>query len=83
MAPRLHAGIAGIVQKISDVRDAVHGPDDLDQPIFVDGTVNIVPTDSNGLAYSRAPQQVLNIVYLNPNRMPGGFFPNGLNGTFR
>ena len=42
-----------------------------------------VPTDSNSLVYSRTTQQVLNIVYLNPNGVPGGFFPLGLNGAIR
>jgi len=46
---------------------------------------NIVPTDSNGIAFVRSPQQVLNIVYLNanPSMTSGGFFPAGVNGTVR
>ena len=43
---------------------------------------NIVPTDSNGIAYSRSVQQVHNIAYLNAtgaNRTRGGFFPAGTN----
>ncbi|MFO0957628.1 MAG: ferritin-like domain-containing protein [Isosphaeraceae bacterium] len=76
-------GIANIVQAISDLRDAADGPDDLDQGIFADGSANIVPADGNSIAYSRSAQQVLNIVYLNPNGAPGGFFPAGLNGTLR
>jgi len=47
-------------------------------------TSNIVPTDSNGIAYSRSTGQTLNIVYLTPyNESRGGFFPNGVNGTIR
>ncbi|MFE8645421.1 ferritin-like domain-containing protein [Sphingomonas sp. NCPPB 2930] len=42
----------------------------------------IVPLDSNGIAYSRSYDDVLNIVYLNPGAVTkGGFYPNGLNGT--
>jgi hypothetical protein len=68
---------------ISDLRDFADGAADLDQGIGDPGTANIVPTDANGLAFSRTPQQVLNIVYLNPNKTPGGFFPNGTNGLIR
>ncbi|GGB29493.1 hypothetical protein GCM10011380_18760 [Sphingomonas metalli] len=45
---------------------------------------NIVPADTNGLAYSRTAGQVLNIVYLNLTTAAttmGGFFPNGVNGN--
>jgi hypothetical protein len=75
-------GIAGVVQAISDLRDAADGGADLDQGIFKDGKVNIVPTDDNGIAFSRSTRQVLNIVYLNPGNS-GGFYPLGLNGAIR
>ncbi len=46
------------------------------------GTSNIVPLDSNGLAFSRGYGNVLNIVYLTSTvATKGGFFPNGVNGT--
>ncbi|WP_375392306.1 ferritin-like domain-containing protein [uncultured Sphingomonas sp.] len=45
---------------------------------------NFVPTNVNGLAYSRSAAQVLNIVYLNRAAVTlGGFFPAGVNGTIR
>ena len=45
-------------------------------------TSNIVPTDANGIAYSRTPDDVLNIVYPNPAAVnQGGFFPAGVNGS--
>jgi hypothetical protein len=72
-----------IAQAISDLRDSVDGADDLDQGVVVGGNANLVPTDNNGITFSRTPRQVLNIVYLAPNAASGGFFPNGLNGALR
>ncbi len=74
-------GQAEATQKISDARDTLDGPGDLDQgldPV----TGNIVPTDQNGLAFSRTFSQVLRIVYLTPNLgvRRGGFFPFGIDG---
>jgi len=67
---------------ISDARDSLDGPDDLDQGIVNDdGSANIVPADKNAVAFSRSAGQVLNIVYLNPASVTsGGFFPDGVNG---
>jgi len=75
---------------ISNARDTLDGATrDLDQgisPTTVSGQLvsNIVPLDADGLAFSRTPSQVLNIVYLHAAAATmGGFFPNGLNGTLR
>lgn len=77
-------GLAAAANAISDARDSLDGPTDLDQGITdAQGEANIVPTDANGLAFSRSTTQVLNIVYLNPNTVAGGFFPNRLNGAIR
>ena len=70
------------VQKISDLRDAVDGPTDLDQGIGTASMSNLVPTDANGLVFSRSAAQVLNIAYLNAAPVKsGGFFPAGVNGV--
>jgi hypothetical protein len=67
---------------ISDARDSLDGPTDLDQGIVDEhGKANLVPTDANGIAFSRSAGQVLNIAYLNPASVTqGGFFPRGVNG---
>ncbi len=70
---------------ISNARDSLDGTPDIDQGITgtgsgLTGTSNIVPTDSNGIAFSRTVAQVHNIAYLtNTARIGGGFFPNGTN----
>ena len=70
--------------KISDARDSLDGTSDDDQGIGTATIANVSLTNpANGQAYARDTNQVLNIVYLNPSKKPGGFFPAGLNGTIR
>ena len=84
-------------EAISNARDSVDGPTDDDQGV-ASVTVslntsagansctasNFVPTDANGICYSRTTGQVLNIVYLNHASVTmGGFFPAGANGNIR
>ena len=94
-----NASLITIAGQISDLRDGLDGNpgDDLIRGIGNDddqgiaatnsgaGLVsNLVPTNSNALAYSRTPERVLNIVYGTSSANNGGlFFPNGLNGRFR
>ena len=68
---------------LSDARDRLDGPGDKDQGIRVDGKANIVPSNSDGIAFRRTPQEVLRIVYLTQQSgvSKGGFYPNGMNGT--
>ncbi len=47
------------------------------------GEYILTPVDSNAVAFSRTPTQVLDIVYLGSSTTPGGFFPNGLNGNIK
>ena len=77
--PSLRAG----ADAISNARDTLDGSTDVDQGITgTADTSNIVPLDGDGIAYSRTPGDVLNIVYLTPGAADrGGFFPSGVNGT--
>ncbi|MFF0339340.1 ferritin-like domain-containing protein [Kribbella sp. NPDC004875] len=66
---------------ISNARDTLDGKTDLDQGTKYHGKTNIVPSDQNGIAFSRGADQVLNVVYLTPKKATkGGFFPAGVNG---
>jgi Ferritin-like domain len=74
-------GLAPQANAISAARDRLDGPGGDDQGITLNGTANIVPTDSNSIAFGRTPGRVLNIVYLTPKvATSGGFYPNGVNG---
>lgn len=76
-------GLYAPAQAISNARDSLDGASDLDQGIGTASQPNIVPTDVYGVAYSRSPQQVLNIVYLGANASQSSFFPRRLNGAIR
>jgi len=76
-------GLFGQTNDISDLRDRLDGSDDRDQDIGGNDRANIAPTDNNGLAFSRTPRQVLNIVYFGVDRGAGGFFPDSFNGNIR
>ncbi len=79
-----NATLAKAVNLISQLRDSLDGPLDLDQGITnPDGSPNIVPTDANGIAFARNTRQVLNIVYGGVNATKGGFFPAGVNGNIK
>jgi hypothetical protein len=70
---------------ISDTRDRLDGAGDVDQGIEVGGRANFVPSDANGIAFSRTPQQVLRIVYGTDRAgvSGGALFPNGMNGQIK
>ena len=75
-------GLQAPARAISAARDSLDGNWDVDRGIGTQKRSNLVPTDKNGLAFSRPADRVLNIVYLTPKKAQrGGFFPHGVNGT--
>jgi hypothetical protein len=76
---------SGNLPVVSKARDKLDGGLDLDQGIVRDGKANFVPSDENGIAFSRTPQQVLRIVYLTSKDgvTGGGFHPKGMNGALQ
>lgn len=72
-----------------DQRPGVEGPLRKEQPIgagdLFPGEIVISPTDAQGRSFPRPPQDVLNIVYLDPDPKArrGGFFPDGVQGVVR
>lgn len=74
-------GLFDQAKAISDARDGLDGPGDKDQGIGNSEVANVVPADRNGIAFSRGPGEVLNIVYLGGAGARFGFFPQRLNGT--
>ncbi|MBC7646873.1 MAG: ferritin-like domain-containing protein [Pseudopedobacter sp.] len=73
-----------LIGLISALRGSVGGGKDEGIVKTVRGVerANIIPTDANSISYSRSVAEVLRIVYLG-GAGKGGFFPNGLNGTFK
>lgn len=82
---RMGSAARNAANAISNARDSLDGGTDIDQGIVMNGRANIVPSDSDGKAFSRTPQQVLRIVYLTSQSgvSGGGIFPNGMNGKLR
>ena len=76
-------GLFTAARAISDARDRLDGPSRKDQGIRWKDSANIIPTDGNGLAFSRSAAEVLKIVYLGGPSAGFGFFPKRLNGTIR
>jgi hypothetical protein len=88
-------GIAATATKISNLRETLDGTgnDDIGLTTTMDSlngtsasyqasTIVNAPLDTS-IAPGRTAAQVLSIVYANAAGTPGGFFPNGLNGTIK
>jgi hypothetical protein len=68
---------APVTEAISNLRATLSRTTD-DQGVVLNGAANIVPTDADGLVFSRSFRQVLNIVYGAVGATKGLFFPNGI-----
>lgn len=78
------SAVRSLVGKISKVRETLDDTKrDMDQRLVRNGMANLVPTDSNSIAFSRTTRQVLNIVYGKVDATEGLFFPDGLNGAIK
>lgn len=83
------ANVTTIVNAIAMARETLDGSKAAgmtdDEGIYnaMTGNYILTPVDSNAVAFSRTPTQVLDIVYLGSASTPGGFYPNGLNGVIR
>ncbi|KAK9805704.1 hypothetical protein WJX72_012559 [[Myrmecia] bisecta] len=81
-----------VFARVSAARDDLDGPQLDDQglvntdPRFIavpDGYLNLIPTDLQGLTFSRSPQQVIRIVTVGGKDDKGAFFPKGLSGKLK
>ena len=79
--PNTGLTVEQLANAISAARGSLGGG--ADQGLTVNNVPNNVVADANAVAFRRTPDQVLRIVYLNPNKQPGGFFPQGVNGNIR
>jgi len=75
--------VGTFADKIGALRATLSGADDETLLISKNGTPSIVTADSDAIAYSRTPQQVLGVLYgTGDAKKPGLFFPDGVNGYF-
>ena len=75
-----------MASKISDFRDKIDDNNTVERDQGVvdsSGGYNIVPADTNSIAFARKPGNVLNIVCGGNKQRKGGFFPNGVNGPIQ
>lgn len=81
--------VTTIVNAIAMARETLDGsaaagmPDDEGIYNATTGDYILTPVDSNAIAFSRTTTEVLDIVYLGSSTMPGGFYPNGMNGNIK
>ena len=78
--------VAELVELIADLENKVDSNSDAQGIVVMENgqeVANLVPVNSNAMAFARTPKEVLNIVYLGSAlKSGGGFFPAGVNGYF-
>lgn len=81
--------IVTMVDRMASWRNGIGGGGTTDRglsPVPVNGRLaaRLALTDDNGLHLSRTPGQALNVLFMTPGAATqGGFFPTGINGTFK
>lgn len=77
------SAISSLRGNVSAMASNSDPPNSADEGFQTDGEQTIVPSGPYNTAFSRTPQEVLAIVYLGSASTPGGFFPEGLNGSVK
>ena len=76
-----------VVRRADAISNAREQLDDTrtEEPPGATGRPIVAPADAEGIGFRRAPEQVLNIVFLNSAKgvHRGGFFPEGVQGVVR
>lgn len=81
--PEFDVSVEEAFDKISALRQSWSGSAILDQGLSLQGGINVVPTDGNGVTLARTPQQVLNVLTFGSFSGKGGFLPEGTNGRIQ
>ncbi len=72
------AGAGVATDQISKLRAKLSGASDDSGILRPNGMLNIAPTGTNALAFTRSTRQVLNVVYGAQNAAKGLFYPKGM-----
>ena len=75
------AAVTALRGKVSAAADSANNA--AEESFMTNGLQTIVPSGAYNIAFSRTPAEVLAIVYLGSASNPGGFFPDGFNGSIK
>ena len=75
--------VSSLRGNVSAMASMTDPPNYADEGFETNGMQTIVPSGGYNIAFSRTTTEVLAIVYLGSASTPGGFFPNGFNGSIK